>query len=251
MSCAEIRRFSDLLEDAGRKERTPLGYAPADHSLQGGLCLGALHEVFAAHSGEEAAASGFALALARRALRPHAWLLWVRQDFSAREAGEIHAAGLLELNIDPARVVMVCTSDAKATLRAGAEGLACKGVGAVLLEPWGEARTFNLTASRRLTLAARQHGVTAIALRFGANPTPSAAETRWLVRAAPSLPSEEDWGKPRFDAALVRNRHGTGGQWVMEWDCDNGIFQAHSGALAATSSDRPVEAAMERMRKAG
>ncbi len=55
-------------------------------------------------------------------------------------------------------------------LRAGAEAARCPAVGAVLMEPWGEARPLDLTASRRLTLAADQSGVTVFLLR--ARPRP-------------------------------------------------------------------------------
>ena len=224
----------------------PLGHRLADAALRGGIRRGALHEVFAARAGEEASASGFALALAARVLAKGKWLLWVRQDFSALESGEVHGAGLMEFGIDPSRVLMLRAPDATASLRAGAEGLDCRGLGAVIVEPWGEPKVFDLTASRRLTLAAQQHGVTAIVLRFGAEPDPSAAETRWLVKAAPSPPDDEDWGRPLFDAALVRNRHGQAGRWIMEWDCDNGIFQTHSGALAAAFADRSAETPLVR-----
>lgn len=244
-------RFSGILGDAAGAARAPLGHAPADACLGGGLRLAALHEVFPAASGNEAVASGFALALAARVSGPRKWLLWVRQDFSALENGDLHAPGLLEMGIDPNRVLMVCAPDAMGVLRTGAEGLTCAGFGAVIIEVWGRPKIFDLVASRRLALAAAEHGVTAIVLRFGTAPEPSATETRWIVGAAPSR-NAEDWGTPVFDAALVRHRHGACGRWVMEWGRDNGIFrQTHSRALATAPSDRPVEAAMEGFRQAG
>jgi protein ImuA len=232
--------------------RVALGCGPADAALGGGLRPDALHEVFS-EPGEEAAASGFALGLARLVMGRHKWLVWVRQDFSAMEAGDIHAAGLLELGIDPARVLCVRAHDARQVLRAGADALACKGVAAVILEPWGEAGVFDLVASRRLTLLAQQNDVTAIVLRFAADPSPSAAETRWQVRSAHSTVNvDEDWGTPRHDAELMRNRHGNTGRWIMEWDGNDGLFRpAHRGALAAAAADRQAEAALEGARAAG
>lgn len=221
--------------------------------LRGGLRSGAVHEVFSDGAGDEAAATGFALALAIRAMGMGQWLLWVQQDFSALEAGEIHAQGLRELGAGPERVLMLRAPDAKSVLRAANEGLHCKGIGAVLIEPWGEARVFDLLASRRLNLAAQQHGATAIVLRLGARPQPSAAETRWMIKSAES-PDEEDWGFPHVAATLVRNRHGPCGEWVMEWDCNNGVFReppAHSRAVAAEAFDRSPEASMESLRQAG
>jgi protein ImuA len=229
-----------------------LGHGVADTALGGGLNRFALHEVFAAEAGEEAPATGFALAAATRVSAKNKWLLWVRQDFSALEAGELHACGLLEFGIDPSRLLTVRAPDATEVLRAGAEGLGCKGLGAAIIEPWGEPKAFDLVASRKLTLAAQQHGVAAIMLRLGAKPEPSTAETRWLVKAAVSAPGNENWGKPLFDAALVRNRHGCTGRWVMEWDCNDGIFrQTHSCAPAAAPSYGSAATPMEGLRQAG
>jgi protein ImuA len=257
MDATHLKRLLKPLESG---TRIPLGAPRADNCLAGGLRQDGLHEVFAGGAGVEAAATCFALGLARRVLGKHKWLVWVRQDFSALEAGEMSPAGLLELGLDPARVLMVRAHDARDVLRAGADALANKGVGAAILEPWGEAKAFDLVASRRLTLLAQQHATTAIVLRFAADPLPSAAETRWSVTAAASNPneeagdetSEEDWGKPRLDAALTRNRHGNLGQWTMEWDCNDGLFaEAHPGARPAAPADRPVEAALEGLRAAG
>jgi protein ImuA len=231
----------------------PLGHAGADACLEGGLARGALHEVFANEPGEEPAAAGFALALARRVLSQNKWLLWVRQDFCALESGEIYGAGLLELGLDPSRVLLLQAPDASGVLRAAGDALDCKGLGAVLIEPWGETRIFDLVASRRLGLMAARHGVTAILLRPGAVPAPSAAETRWLVRAAPSPPGD-DWGAPLFDVTLARNRHGPLGRWIMQWDQDDGIFRkyaAHHRAFPAAPADRPAQAPLAGHRQAG
>ena len=252
---AVLRAFLErpALARAADEIFAPLGHESADAVLHGGLRRGNLHEVFAARPGAEAAAAGFALALAQRVLAKSKWLLWVRQDFSALEAGEIYAGGLLELGIDPTRVVLVRAANAANVLRAGADALGCKGLGAVIIEPWGEAKVFDLVASRRLTMAAQQHGVTAIVLRVSARPAPSTAETRWLVDTVAST-ADDDWGKPLFDAALVRNRHGRTGHWVMEWDCNDGTFRepaAHSCALAAAPFHRQAEAPVESIRQAG
>jgi len=242
---------SHALERPAVERIAPLGHGGADACLNGGLARGALHEVFASQPGEEATASGFALALAGRVLSKNKWLLWVRQDFCALESGEIYGGGLLELGLDPARVLMLQAGDAQAVLRAAGDALDCKGLGAVLIEPWGEPKIFDLVASRRLTLAAAKHNVTAILLRPGAEPAPSAAETRWLIHAAASPPGD-DWGAPLFDVSLARNRHGPLGHWVMEWDQDEAIFRtAHHSALAAAPADRSAEAALEGHRQAG
>jgi protein ImuA len=114
-------------------------------------------------------------------------------------------------------------SNGEDALRAAGDILSCSGVGAVVIEISGVFKALDLTASRRLSLAAAQKNVSPILLRIGAQPAASAAETRWLVHSA--MPPPDDWGSPRFDVRLLRHRHGELGNWVMEWDCDNGLFR--------------------------
>jgi protein ImuA len=89
--------------------------------------------------------------------------------------------------------------------------------------------------------------VTAFLLRFNAVPDASSAETRWTIRAGRSNPQDDNWGMPRFDAELVRNRHGRTGHWVMEWNCDEAKFRepADRGVVDSAPRDRPAAAAME------
>ena len=67
----------------------------------------------------------------------------------------------------------------------------------------------DLTASRRLALAAEQSGVTLLMLRLEAEPVPSAADTRWAVSAAPSQALEANApGPPQLEIELLRRRVG-------------------------------------------
>ncbi|EKS42734.1 ImuA family protein [Afipia clevelandensis] len=230
--------------------RVTLGHAAADAVLQGGLVRGALHEVFAEGGRHGAAATGFIAGLAHRLIgrRP---LLWVQQDFAERESGALSMSGLQELGLDPRLLVMVRAKDAETALRAASDALACDALGAVVLDVWGEVRQLDLVASRRLTLAARASNVACLVLRTAATPSASTAETRWIARAAPSLPVIEAWGAPMLDAQLVRNRHGETGRWIMEWKCDEGLFResaAHPQFMAPASADRPLETIAGRRR---
>src|SRR5882757_6500582 len=247
--------------DAYLPDRVALGHADADATLQGGLALGAMHEVFAEAGRHSATATGFIAGLAGRASarRP---LVWVRQDFTEIESGALSMSGLAELGLDPCRLVTVRAADVDTALRTAADALACDALGAVVLEVWGEARQLDLVASRKLTLAAQASGVTALLLRVAATPMPSTAETRWIVRAAHSPPAAASmpaaalrpagalrpaaawsaWGAPVFDAQLVRNRHGPVGQWIMEWKCDECLFgkpAAYPQPVAAAPAHRP------------
>jgi protein ImuA len=243
-------------DDVLRPRRISLGHAEADVALQGGLAVGAVHEVFAEAGRQSAAATGFVAGLAGR-VAPRRPLLWIRQDFCDLEAGALSMSGLNELGLDPRYLVTVRAADVDAALRASADALACDALAAVVLEVWGETQKLDLVASRKLTLAAQASGVTALVLRVGASPQPSTAETRWIVRAAHSPPqaSWAAWGAPLFDVELVRNRHGLNGRWIMEWKCDERLFAepaADSQSLAATPAHRPHQAPRrEPQRRAG
>jgi len=220
--------------------RVPLGHDAADRTLRGGLLRGALHEIFA----RDTSAFGFTAGLARRAAGPKT-LLWSVQDYSALEHGAVSPTGLAEFGIDPACLLLLRAANATDALRAGADALGCSGLGAVIVEIPGHPKILDLAASRRLVLGAQSKGVTVFLLRPDAQVEPSAAETRWLIGAARSADSD-DWGHPRFDVDLTRNRHGETGHWVMEWCCDDGAFRqsedwaAYSGAVVCPPADRPA-----------
>ena len=235
-SIERIEAHADGLAPA----RVALGHAEADATLQGGLALAAVHEVFA-EGRQSAAATGFIAGLAGRvglagragARRP---LVWIRQDFAEIESGALSMSGLAELGLDPRLLVTVRAADVDAALRTAADALACDALGVVVLEVWGQARQLDLVASRKLTLAAQASGVTGLLLRVAAEPQPSTAETRWIVRAAHSPPAAAPcsaWGAPMFDAQLVRNRHGPVGRWIMEWKCDECLFAKPAAVSSA------------------
>lgn len=212
-------------------DRFSTGSTQLDAALRGGLNRGALHEVFAARTADEPSASGFAVMLAVRAseTRP---VVWVRQDFAGVEAGHIYAPGIAELGLSPDRLILVRARDGPAVLRAGEEAARCPPLGAVLIEPWGAPKALDLVASRRLALAAARSNVPLFMVRAGAEPEPSAALTRWRVRAAPSTALEADApGHPAFNVELLRDRAGAAGRnWIVEWDRDQRVFK-----------DRPFE----------
>lgn len=226
-----------IADKASSHARISLGHEAADACLKGGLLKGALHEVFAADAGSEAAATGFAAALAARAGQGKR-LLWIRQDFSSLEFGELSATGFLELGLDPARILLLRVADVQGALRAAGDALSCAALGGVVIEIPGAHKLLDLVTSRRLTLAAAQKGVSAFLLRFAATPDASSAETRWSVAPALSSDKKDDWGFPAFKAVLARNRHGPTGDWVMEWNSDEQHFRAPDhGAVVRLSAD--------------
>jgi protein ImuA len=246
---ATLRDSIERLETHGAaygSRKVPLGHSEADASLQGGLALGAVHEVFAEAGRQSAVATGFVAGISGRvaARRP---VVWIRQDFTEVEAGTVSMSGFSELGLDPRLLVSVHAADVDHALRTAADALACDAVGAVVLEVWGEARQLDLVASRKLTLAAQASGATGVVLRMAAEPRASTAETRWIVRAAHSPPGSHPssaWGSPLFEAQLVRNRHGPTGRWIMEWKCDECLFgepAAYPQPVAAAPAHRPYK----------
>lgn len=191
----------------------------------GGVMAGQLHEVFAAEPCDSAAAAGYALLMALSVLPPHAPLLWLRLA-KVEQASGLYAPGLAALGLDPAQVIMGRLPNALALLRAGVDALRCSGLGAVIMDLPGRVRELDLTATRRMTLAAEASGVTPILLRTNAQPTPSAAHSRWSVESAPSraFPANAP-GHPAFTFTLLRRRGGAAGMnWQMEWDRDTRSF---------------------------
>ncbi|SCW53844.1 protein ImuA [Sphingobium faniae] len=218
------RRIASLeSRSVAHHAHVPLGHALVDRALGGGLARGRVHEFFAGEGGE-AAATGFSLILARLA-GPDAVTLWLRPAAAARQAAP-YGPGLAALGIDPAHLLVGAMRDEAMLLRAAVEALRCPALGALLLEIRGRAPQLDLTASRRLSLAAEQSGVTALLLRMDADPTPSAADTRWRVAAAPSAPLPGNApGMSAFDLTLLRHRGGRDGMaWRLIWDSERRQF---------------------------
>lgn len=205
-----------------------------DAALGGGFAFGRVHEVFAACAEDAPACAGFILALAIRNAEHAKPVIWLRSERAVR-GGVMQGAGWAELGGAPEACLFVLAEDAKALLRAGVDALRCGGMGAVVIEGWGRMPELDLTASRRLSLAAEKSGVPLLLLRVDAEPAPSAAETRWHVTAAPSQALLGNApGAPCFDIELLRCRSRPAGQsWRLEWDRDRKTFRdtAVSGAM--------------------
>jgi protein ImuA len=195
------------------------------------------HELHAAAAADAAAVSALALGIAL-ANRPGP-ILWCRDSGHGREAGEINPAGLSELGAAPGQVALVRARDASSVLQAGLEGARTPGLCAVIIAIWGEAQTYDLTASRRFALATRESGTPVIILRAGAAPAPSAAHTRWRLRALPSISlAARAPGAPLCELTLLRDRAGREGlRYCLEWNRDERRF-----AILEPAASRPAAA---------
>ena len=266
-------RFTDAVHGTqGRphaaRPRVTLGHDLAlDAALRGGLGRGALHEIVAAAPGDAGAASGFALALAVRfAIEGGAPIIWILEDEARAESGAPYAPGLCEHGLSPDRLIVVGTANGSDSLWAMEEALKCRAVGAVVADLW-RTRSYDLTASRRLVLAARANGTTGLLVPAGAaGAAPllaSAAHTRFEVRAAPGTPVQAAGGHPlpgraAWSVRLARVRTGLrtghGGQveggigadldrdrlWPLAWDHEKAWFcDALPFPLASNVTHRP------------
>jgi len=225
----------------------PLGHEAIDRTLAGGgLARGRLHEIFPRTRLDGTSAMGFGVMLATIATREPGDgrdILWLREEAVQRGCA-LHGPGLVDLGLDPGRLILGVLQDQRALLRAAADALRCAGLGVLVLELHGPAPLLDLTASRRLALAAEASGVTPLLLRLGkVEPGPSAAQTRWHVAAAPSAPFEAGApGHPALTLSLLRQRGGPAGfDWTVDWNRDSLCFDpALPGARLPLSDGGPV-----------
>lgn len=218
-----------------------LGHAAIDAAIGGGLARARLHEVFAADAGDKASASGFAAMLASCI---GGCVFWLREARVEARGGGLHAPGLAELGFDPARLIFALLDDADSLLRVAGDVVRCPDIAVAVIELWRMPRALDLTASRRLAVAAERSGVTPLLLRAEAVPVPSAAATRWQVAACPAAPLEGSApGYPTLELGLLRQRGGPAGQhWRVEWDREQHLFRDAplSGAVFPASGGGPL-----------
>jgi protein ImuA len=199
------------------------------------LPANACHEVFATLKGDRAPMAGFAMMLA----------LMLAGDapcFFVHVAGHngmmLYPAGLAELGLDPARCFSVHAPDLLSALRATADIARSGAAGTVLVEVEGNPRLLDLTASRRLALAAEKSGTMVLLLRSAAHAAPSAAYSRWQIAPAPSQPLLANApGAPAFNVTLLRHRRVQAGQAArLIWNFEDQCFDAQDTITAPQRS---------------
>jgi protein ImuA len=214
----------------------PFGIDAVDRRLaDGGLALGALHEMAASAPAlaEDAAATLFMTGLAARASTT-APVLWALTRF------DLYAPGIEQAGLPSKQVLFAQARDDRELLAIMEDALRHGGVGAVV----GEVRRADMTATRRLQLAAADSNVPVFLLRrwrkLGTCPLgePSAASTRWRIGCAPSAPlGVPGVGRARWTVDLVRQRNGNPFTLTLE-GCD---AQGRLG-LPAAAADRAAGA---------
>lgn len=206
-------------------------------------------EIFA--SGDDTSGAALGLAFARDHLQATApdpladapderpWL-WVQDREALRRTGRPYRPGLPRSLRH--RLVHVAAQNAEDVLFALEEGLRCRELAFVIGEITGNPRALDMTASRRLGLAAERHGVPFWLVRLDARRDLSSARQRWAVKSAAS--PEPRWnpaapGVPSWEAYLFRARRHPPGTWVLR---DDGALVAERCAgFHDTPNNDPAE----------
>jgi protein ImuA len=201
-------------------------------------------EVFA--PADEASGAAVAMAMAQDAsaapdVRP--WL-WVQDKIARRRGGRPYRPGLPGALRH--RLIHVAAHTPEDALFALEEGVRCRDLAFVIGEIAGNPRALDLTASRRLSLAAEKYGVPLWLVRLGATRDLGSARLRWEVRSAPS--PRPDWnphapGMPAWEAELFRAHTHQPGRWILRDDAclvAEPAASPHPGDLAVPAGARSL-----------
>lgn len=249
--------LADLKAQIRRLERLSSTTGPTVHGLpllppidrlwpENGLPLGCLHEIQGTQDmASLGALTSFAAAIAGRlGQTSQNATLWCGRAAQA-EAPGLYGPGLAQVGCAPAQLIAVTAAADADVLAAMEEGLRHPVLACVV----GEVRRMDLTASRRLQLAAEKSGVTALAIRMpqrrpALKPIvlePLAAAGRWRITVLPSAPHViPAAGRARWRLELLQSRCGAVGEWIVEAPdaqgylglsaaLDNGVAQAPLG----------------------
>ncbi len=162
------------------------------------------------HEVQGAGATSFA---AIAATQREGALVWCLEAWRSETLNPQGLAGFL----DPARVLIAKARDHKELLAIAEESLRDGAVSLVVMEL---GKPLDLTAGRRLQLAAKtghSTGLCLIAQGHGSN----AAETRWYCGPEPGSEISaqghaQDWTRQRW--SLIKNKSGILGAWNVRWD---------------------------------
>ncbi|MEX0840389.1 MAG: damage-inducible mutagenesis protein [Parvibaculum sp.] len=231
-------------ETTGNGRFVPLGVGAIDAVLPGGgLKAGALHEVGAEDYRDMGAATGFLAALAVRLAENGSMpVLWCGSAQSSFDIGALYGPGLASFGFDPARLVLALPASVTDCLWTMEEALRSGAFAAVIGEVDGRTTALDLTATRRLQLAAEEKGTPALLFTGHNGGAASVAVTRWRIAALPGavIPDTEAFdglaGAPCWRVALTRVRGGVPGAWNVAWHAADRRF-----ALADMSASAPRE----------
>lgn len=241
---ADLRLTLARLEGVGRSqgEVLPLGEL-GPHLPAGGLACGVLHEVTSSYA-DRPAAFGFTFALGSIAQTVRSGpVLFIASRRALRDYGRPYGHGLKQLGLDPGRLLLVETGNDRDCLWTLEEALRTPGLAIVT---GAVSANLDLTAARRLNLAAAATATPLALLRLGPEPTGPAA-TRWrIASAATAQATDAAFSSSRWSVALERCRNGRPASWLIEWTHDTHRFRvveslADRAALAQPIGDRSAQ----------
>lgn len=235
------------------------------------LAKGALHEVRGRAHPDRPAALGFLMALIARLQRAETQsghpdtrpILWCEQVSGTLDFGTLYGPGLASFGLDPARFIVARAKTTAELLWAMEEGARCGAISSVV-GSFGPRASLDLTASRRLQLAAERTGTAVFLLRQPSDSLATIARSRWLIstrvsgnchnrgevqvlRDTPTNHLSQDRfrnviGLPRWQVNMEKCQSVSGGTqsnrpgtWEMEWD-----YAAYRFRLVPPLVDRPV-----------
>ncbi len=199
---AELKSRIRLMERRPPLESNSIhfGVSDLDGALgDSGLPLACVHEVYGDDAGTTSAA-GFIAAILTL-LRP-APTVWIATD------NALYLPGLHPFGINTDNLLFVAVRNAKDGLWAMEEALRWPGLRAVV----AELDRFDLTATRRLQLAAEESGVTGFILARREQGL-SSGVTRWQVSPAPAT----DASTANWHVTLSRSRTGRTASCMVQW----------------------------------
>jgi protein ImuA len=157
--------------------------------------------------------------------------LWIQTDYAVLEGGKPYGTGLDRFGLPLDRLLILRVARPLDALWGFEEALKSPSVAGVIAELPQDGAAADLTATRRLSLAARASNGLGILLRHREPCSATSAMTRWKVAAAPT---EADrfggLGRTAFDLSLEKNRRGRCGRFIVYWDHEARSFIAQAAA---------------------
>ncbi|TPN00887.1 hypothetical protein FKO01_50345 [Mesorhizobium sp. B2-3-3] len=217
----------------------PIGVERLDAALSGGLPKAALSEIHGLETRDAGAVAGFALSLTSLILKQAQGLpvLWIGTTEIFREAGFPYARGLhASFGIEPGQLLFSEAPRLLDALWVAEEAARMTALAAVILEIRGNPQRLDLTATRRLHARAISAGRPVFLLRQAAEPEPTAAPVRLIVSPAPAVPRATvagplagSIGRPAFTISIGKSRTALPGQFTLEWNPDERVFDERRG----------------------
>jgi protein ImuA len=212
----------------------------------------ALSEIHGLETRDAGAVAGFALSLASLILKekPGLPILWIGTAEIFHEAGFPYARGLGGLfGIAPEQLLFSEAPKLIDALWIAEEAARMTAFAAVILEIRGSPQRLDLTATRRLHARAQNAGRPVLLLRLAGEADPTAAPVRLIVSAAPAAERETvagplagSIGRPAFTVAIGKSRTALPGQFTLEWNPDERVFDERWGEERRSEerrADRP------------